>query len=163
MAKPGSPILLADTVVSCTDIPNVCEGSVLQDINGVKYSVSFKRGFAAMTDDRNVFKLHDLPSYIVLGVVNLPMCRHRLIYRYGDMQFRLRDFVGIVNGKVVVKESYTPIDLSKVQQYAGLKYNDNNVFLGDRIDGHLVTMHSGRVCLDCGGYFVDLADKQVIE
>lgn len=166
MAKPGSPILLNKFIVSCTDIPNVHEGTVLVDAKGKEYVVSFKRGFAAMDAERNVIKINEIGDYIITDTVSLSSistCRQRLIYKYKDMQFQLKDFVGLSDGKAIIKENYTPIDLNEIQQYAGLTYNSKSVFLGDSIDGNIVVMHMGRICMDCGGYFVDLADMQIIK
>lgn len=166
MAKPGSPIMLNKFIVSCTDMPNVHEGTILMDSKGKEYIVSFKRGFAAMDAQRNVIKISDIGDYTVTNSVSLSSistCRQRLIYKYKDIQFQLKDFVGLSDGKAIIKENYTPIVLDEVQQYAGLTYNNKSVFLGDVIDGHKVVMHMGRICMDCGGYFVDLADMQIIK
>lgn len=166
MAKPGSPILRTQTIVSCTDIPNVCEGTILTDNNGVDYVVSFKRGFAAMDAQRAVVKISDIVGCHISGSIDLStiaLCRQRLIYRYKDLQFQLKDFVGISDGKAIIKESHTPIELSNVQQYAGLTYNGKNVFFGDYIDGFKVVMHKGRICMDCGDHYVDIADMQVLK
>lgn len=166
MARPGSPILLTHSIVSCTDIPNISEGTVLTDSSGKEYTVSFKRGFAAMDKQRNVVKINEIGEYRVTNTVSLSSistCRQRLIYKYGDIQFQLKDFVGIIDGKAVIKENYTAIDVSEIQQYAGLTYMGKNVFLGDMIDGNKVTMHAGRICIDYEEYFIDLADMQIIK
>lgn len=166
MAKPGSPILLTGTIVSCSDVPNVCEGSILTDRNGVSYVVSFKRGFAAMDAQRNVYKICDIDGLTVTGLMDLSsisLCRQRLIYKCGNNQFQLKDFIGISKGNVIIKEGYASIDISEIQQYAGLTYDGKNVFFGDIIDGSTVVMHAGRVCMFDGVNYIDMTDMQQIK
>ena len=166
MAKPGSPILIADTVVAGSDIPGVYEGTLIEDSEGASHLVSFKRGFAAMGSNSGVHKLSELGPFKVIGqkdTASISLCRQRILYRYNELQFQFKDFVGIVRGVPVIKESYTAIDLRRLQQYAGLTYNGKSVFLGDIIDGCKVIMHKGRICIDKGGYFIDLADNAIME
>lgn len=166
MARPGSPILLADTVVTGSDIPGIFEGTTLKDEQGQDYLVSFKRGFAAMGSMSGVRKMSEVGNYTITGyksVESISLCRQRILFKYNDIQFQFRDFVGIINGNPIIKESYTPIDPAKLRQYAGLTYNGKPVFLGDIIDGCTVTMHNGRICIDKGDYFIDLADNAIME
>lgn len=170
MAKPGSPILLMESLTSGADIKGVYEGTVIADENGAEYVMSYKRGFAAMDSNRNVKKLSDLSSYKVCRrkvdihkVSKAVLCRQRLLYLYHGIQFQFRDFVGIVNGMPIIKESYTPIDIDQVQQYSGLSYEGIRIYLGDSLNGGIVQMYKGRVCLLKDGKYLDLADNTYIE
>lgn len=165
MAKPGSPILLLESLVCGSDIEDIYEGSIVSDSEGNEYVMSFKRGFAAMNSNREVKKLSEIDGLTVckrrLDVShssNFLLCRQRLLYLYDGIQFQFKDFIGIVNGMPVIKESYTPIDISRVKQYSGLSYNNQRVYLGDEIQGGIATMHKGRICLYKDGKYIDLTD-----
>lgn len=162
--KPGTPILLVNTIVSGADIPNIYEGSVIVS-DGVEYTVSYKRGFAAMDKHRNVRKLSDLPTYVKVGqLYRFPdrTCRQRLLYKSGNTQIHIKDFVGVDNGKIIVREGYAKIDPESLQLYAGLSINNSKVFLGDTTSsGNKVVMHKGRICVKSDKY-EDLVDGEVI-
>ena len=165
MARPGSPILRFDTIGSLTDIPDIGEGTVLVGENNDVYTISFKRGFAAMSSDRQISKLHELSNYTItaeaphfVGIAN----RQRLLFKYNNLQFQIKDIVGAIDGKAIVKREHTLVAVDKVQQYAGLTFNNTRVFLGDVIDGGIVTMYKGRVCLHKNNRYIDLTDMQEI-
>ena len=169
MAKPGSPILTLESLVCGSDMDGIYEGSILSDSEGNEYVTSFKRGFAAMNVDRQVKKLCDIDGLTIckrrLDVAhssNFLLCRQRLLYLYDGIQFQFKDFIGIVNGMPVIKESYTPVDMNKVKQYSGLSYNNQRVYLGDEINGGIVTMHKGRICLYKDDKYIDLTDEMEV-
>ena len=168
MAKPNSPILLIDTVITGMDIDGLFEGSIISD-GSDEYVVSFKRGFAAMRADRTVRKLTDFASYTNTGKFVTKdhavqsLCRQRILYKANGMQFQIKDIIGTRDGKLVIRENYTSVDTESIQQYAGISHNGKKVFLGDEIDGSAVRMYMGRICIIKENKIFDLADNTFIE
>ena len=116
--KPNSPLLLGNTIRACTDDNSLWEGSRIQTEDSDIYTISYKRGFAAMNFQRKVLKLSELPPYIIVkdNEELSPIHRQKLLFSYNDIRFQLRDLVGIVDGQVVVREGHTQLDISKVKQ-----------------------------------------------
>ena len=168
MAKPNSPILLINTVITGMDIDGLFEGSIISDGKD-EYVVSFKRGFAAMRADRTVKKLTEFPMILNTGTfaekehAARPMCRQRILYKTNDMQFQIKDLIGIMDNNLVIRENYTKVCVEDIQQYAGISYNGNKVFFGDIIEGSPVHMYKGRICIMKDGKHFDLADNTFIE
>ena len=164
MHKVGSPILLTDTICLGADINGVYEGTVLRDANGIEYTVSYKRGFAAMDSNRVAHKLHDITPFTVLGENGniSTSCRARVLYKYEDIYFQITDILGVVEDKIIIKNNRVAINFDLVKQFAGLKVDNKRVFLGDEIDDGIVVMHLGRICLYANNKYIDLADKEEI-
>lgn len=164
MRRDHTPILVTSSVVVGSDIDGVFEGTRIADKDGNLYNVSFQRGFAAMDKNRNVFKLHKLAPFTIVGD-NYDLstcCRARLIYKHDNVIFRLTDIVGVVEDKVVIKNKYLDVNFTDVQQFAGLAVDGNKVFLGDTLPVGKVCMHYGRICVYNNGIYTDLVDGEVI-
>ena len=163
--RPGTPILLLNTVVAGADIENIYEGSVIVS-DGVEYTITYKRGFAAMDKDRNVVKLSHLPSFVKVGQLyrfSKYVCRQRLLYRAGEAQINFKDFIGTFGDDIIVREGYTFLKPDQLRLYAGLSINKNKIFLGDTLgDGSIVKMHKGRICAFKNNQYTDLVDNEVI-
>lgn len=162
--KENSPLLLINTLVAGMDIPDLYEGTIIKSDNKL-YTISFKRGFAAMDNFRNVFKLSDISTpYTIEGEVASfeGLCRQRISYRHKDTNFQIKDIIGIVNGNLIIKEYYTRIPLNEVQQFAGTSYKGSKVYFGDKLDGGTVVMHKGRVCIYDGATYLDIVDRKEV-
>ena len=161
MNKPGSPILLYNTISVMSDIEGVGEGTVIED-NGT-YTVSFKRGFAAVNNDKEVRKLGDFNTLTINTTKNVQnLCRYKILFKSGDIQFQIKDIVGLSAGKCICKRSYNIFELDTIQQYAGITYEDKRIFLGDTIDGNEVSMFKGRICLIIDNKHIDITDGQEV-
>lgn len=162
--KENSPLLLTDTIVAGMDIPDLYEGTIIRS-GGVLYTISFKRGFAAMDENRNVFKLSELPSpYTIEGEVTSfeGLCRQRLTFRYKGINFQIKDIIGVVHDNLVIKEYHTCIPLKEVQQFAGTSYKGNKVFFGDKVEAGTIVLHKGRVCIYNGATYIDIVDRKEV-
>ena len=164
MRRENSPILRFNTITSLTDISSIGVGTVLTDATRT-YVVSFKRGFAAVDSEHNVYKLNTLHDYTIdnTDTYNTGCYNQRLLFKYDDLQFQIKDIVGMIHNYAIVKRNHTLVDMSLVQQYAGITYENNKVFFGDIINDGVVTLYQGRVCIRCGSTYYDMTDNQVIE
>ena len=162
--REGSPILRVDTVVLGTDIEGVFEGSRIVDNQGKEYTVSYKRGFAAMDASRKIFKLNSIAPFIYkeVNISATLSCRARIIFKCDDRFFQLRDVVGEKDGFMIIKNNYSLIDPNNIQQFAGMSNNNQRLFLGDNLYSGTVCMRYGRICLYDGNKYVDLVDGEVI-
>ena len=164
MLQEGSPVMYTNTVCAGSDIPDVFEGVIIKGNDNKEYTVSYRRGFAAMDESRHVYKLHKLAPFIVLDkpATVSSFCRARLSYKYANITFQFKDIVGAIQNDILVQNKHTPIVLPDIKQAAGVTHNGARVFFGDTIDGKCITMHLGRVCLYDGSSYVDITDGEEI-
>lgn len=166
MRRKNSPILQLDSITSMTDIRNVGEGTVIKDTSGIDYVISFKRGFAAMNSKHEVRKIGDISNYTICykrSNTSLLSCRQRLLFKYDDIQFQLKDFIGFIGDKGVIKKNHSLVPIDQIKQYAGITYEGSSVFFGDVINDCPVTLYKGRICLQHGeDTFIDLVDGEHI-
>ena len=48
--------------------------------------------------------------------------------------------------------------VNKIKQYAGIKCNGKDIYFGDKIDGDVVTLNKGRICIRRGTEIKDIYD-----
>lgn len=161
LTAPNSPILRPDTLRRCSDVDNLGEGDVLQ-INGERYVICYERGFYAISENYRCLSMCDLGNYKVLGdytELDFPISvalRNKVLYKYKDSVFRLKDICGLYDTGIVVRGMKLPVPIEEIHQECCITYKGQRVFLGDVFDEGTVVLHNGRVCLNKGNNFVDI-------
>lgn len=164
--RPFSPLLQLDKIRRGDYESGYYEGDII-DVNGVRNIICYKRGFYAINEEYQVTNLYQLPpatKYLDQYdgenfSITVPF-RHKQLYTYNGVQFRLDDIVGKFEDKILVRMFDSPIPPGEIKQECCMSYNDKRLYLGDDIEGKPAELHGGRVTIvkddgvyDLGGRF----------
>lgn len=168
IAKPGTPLLDATSIVRGDPETNLFEGDIVSSDNHT-YVICYERGFYAIDSDHAVRYLYTLNSPKVIGnywtdgfPVKVTKSKRQL-FKYEDKIFRIMDIIGDYGSHILIRSNTNPIDPNLCKQEACLSYNKTRVFLGDTIEDSVVELTGGRICINKDGKYYDLSTKHYLE
>lgn len=161
MNKPNSPILDYSTIRRGDKATNLYEGDVIKIENTLWY-ICYERGFYAINIDYEIKYLYQLGDYEFVGTsmevdAEVPInFRNKHLFMYKDKIFRFNDIIGAVDGKLLLRAISEPIHPENIRQEFGISNEGSRVYWGDKINGHKVFLHYGRICIRKDKEYIDL-------
>lgn len=164
--RPNTPILRTETILRGSDIEGLFEGDILEH-KGYLYIIQYHRGLAGLSKEKGLLQLSEFESLKpVSSVYERPEYvipkKATYTYKYGNLLFPLDDVIGVDNNRLVLQaKSGELADLSKVQQYAGIRYNGSYKYFGDEIEGSPLIMKNGRCCVYKHNTYIDISKGEI--
>ena len=172
LGQPGSPRLQLKTIKRGDSETGLFDGDVIL-MAGEEWLVSYERGFYIINALYETKFLYEVTDFSVLGScytdrdfpIKPKLCIKNL-FKFKDKVFRIVDIVGTHTGDSLILRCYgSPvlIGVDDVQQECGMSRNKTRLYLGDELDGGIVELYGGRICLFANGVYTDLTTGGIVD
>lgn len=161
LGKPDTPRLLLNSIRRGDYETGLCEGDIVT-YDGVEWLICYERGFYAINADYETKPLFELTDFNIVGdcfsrEFPIPILkRNKCLFKYKGTIFRLEDIIGPCDGKIILRSLKKPVDVSDIQQEAGMLLDGQRVYFGDVFPGGTVDMYKGRIAYKNGDVYTDI-------
>lgn len=169
MGRPQSPIIDTSVILRGDRESGLFEGDVFIS-GGERWLVCYERGFYAINEQYLTKYLYNFDNIEYVGVSEFDLefpiqykRRKQHLFKCGEVQFFISQIVMVEDSNMVVRIKRLRFPREDIKQECCMSLEDTKLYLGDSINGSVVQLRGGRVCIETENGFLDLATGGILD